>query len=157
MILSMKKTLQALFLVALAALATAQASSAAGVQVNAVGLHGYDPVAYFADHKARRGDNGYSAAHDGVVYLFANEDNLNAFKKNPAAYLPQYGGYCAMGVSLGYKLPIDPEAWEVVDGKLYLNVSKKVKETWLKDVPGNIAKANTNWPDIRDIPIDQFK
>ena len=152
----MTKTIKAA-LIALAAIFTVPAlGQAAGVETNAVGLRGYDPVAYFADREARPGDNGYSAAHNGVVYLFANEANQTAFKANPDAYLPEYGGYCAMGVALGYKLPIDPEAWEVVDGKLYLNVSKQVKKTWLKDVPGNIAKADTNWPDIKDIPLDQF-
>lgn len=76
--------------------------------------------------------------------------NRHAFSAAPARYLPAYGGFCAYDVAVGKKLDVDPEAWRVVDGRLYSNLNKKVQKTWLEDVPGNIAKADTNWPEIKD-------
>lgn len=136
--------------VALSAAALTQAASAAGFDQNAVAVRGYDVVAYFDDGEAQAGDNGFFAVHDGLTYLFTNEQHREAFLADPAHYVPEYGGYCAMGVALGYKLPVDPEAWHIENGRLYLNVSKAVQKTWLKDVPGNIVKADNNWPAIKD-------
>jgi len=66
----------------------------------------------------------------------------------PAAYAPQYGGYCAWAVSQGYTASTDPHAWRIVDGKLYLNYSKGVQKRWQQDIPGNIAKGDANWPKV---------
>ncbi len=130
-------------------------ASAAGIDTNAVGLRGYDPVAYFNEGVPTQGENGHVAIYDDVVYLFSSDANKVAFEADPTAFLPQYGGYCAMGVALGKKIPIDPEAWKIVDGKLYLNVSKQVAKHWSKDIPGNITKADNNWPGIKDVsPAD---
>ena len=65
-----------------------------------------------------------------------------------SGYAPQYGGYCAWAVSQGYTAPIDPKAWKVVDGKLYLNYSKSVQKNWEKDIPGHIVSADGHWPRI---------
>ena len=62
--------------------------------------------------------------------------------------MPQYGGYCAYGVSVGAKFDGDPHLWKVVDGKLYLNLNEGVQKIWAKDVPGNIEKADRNWRQI---------
>ena len=64
-------------------------------------------------------------------------------------YAPQYGGYCAYGVAVGKKFYSDPNRWKIVDGKLYLNLDKKIQNTWNKDVNGYIVKANNNWMDIK--------
>ncbi len=114
-------------------------------------LHGYDPVAYFAAGKPARGEAKYTATHDGATYRFATASNRDSFTANPSKYAPQFGGYCAMGVALNKKLDVDPAAWRIVDGKLYLNVNRTVQRDWQKDIPGNIAKANTNWPAIRGL------
>ena len=65
-------------------------------------------------------------------------------------YAPQFGGFCAMGVVLEKKLDGDPQAWRVVDNKLYLNVNKDIQKKWLEDVPGNISKAGKTWPEIKN-------
>jgi hypothetical protein len=78
----------------------------------------------------------------------ASAANRDAFKADPAKYAPQYGGYCAWAVSRGYTAGIDPEAWKIVNDRLYLNYSTAVQAKWSEDIPGNIAKAGENWPKI---------
>jgi hypothetical protein len=95
-----------------------------------------------------------TATHDGATYRFASAAHRDAFQADPDRYLPVYGGYCAYGVANGHKVKVDPEAFRVVDGRLYLNYSKGVQSKWLKDIPGNIAAAERNWPALRDKPRD---
>lgn len=113
-------------------------------------LRGYDAVAYHTQGKALKGTTEFSAMHNGATYHFASAANRDAFKANPAKYEPAYGGFCAMGVALEKKLDGDPELFKVVDGKLYLNVNADVVKVWSKDIPGNIGKAEMNWPAIKD-------
>lgn len=115
--------------------------------VAGVGAGGYDVVSYF-DGEARAGDAALTAEHDGVTYRFSSAANRERFLADPKRHLPQYGGYCAYAVSQGYTAKIDPEAWSVVDGKLYLNYSKRVRSTWEKDIAGHIRSANENWPSV---------
>lgn len=115
-----------------------------------IALHGYDPVAYFTVGTPAKGSVKFSATYDGARYYFANAKNLKTFKANPSAYAPQYGGFCAMGVALHKKLDGDPNVWKIVDGKLYLNVNKDVSVAWQRDIPGNLAKANEEWPTIKN-------
>ena len=110
-------------------------------------LEGYDPVSYF-DGKPAKGDARYSATHKGVQYRFASAQSLARFKANPDAFLPQYGGYCAWAVARGYTAKADPLAWKLVGGKLYLNYDARIQERWAADIPGNIEKANKNWPQV---------
>ena len=117
---------------------------------NGVALHGYDPVAYFTEDKAVLGDAANSASHNGATYYFASADNKAAFEQDPDKYAPQYGGYCAMGTSLNKKFDVDPTQFAVIDDKLYVNLNDKVKQRWSEDIPGNIEKANANWPEIKD-------
>lgn len=124
---------------------------AAGPEVNAPGglaIHGYDPVAYFAAGAPTMGDPAITAEWNGATYRFASAANRDAFMANPGAYAPQYGGYCAMGTSLGRKIDVDPVQWRIVDGKLYLNSSPEAHGAWSSDVPGNIMKADVQWPKI---------
>lgn len=107
-------------------------------------VRGYDIVAYH-EGKPAEGMAEFETEHAGAKYRFASAEHLAAFRAAPAKYLPQYGGYCALGMAGGYKAPTDPRVFKIVDGKLYLNYSAKVGEMWGKDVPGNIAKADTNW------------
>ena len=115
-----------------------------------LGAKGYDVVAYFTDGKPVKGDPQFMLEHGGVKWQFASAEHRDLFKADPAKYAPQYGGYCAYGVAVGGLYDVRPDdSWSVVDGKLYLNKDPGVKQTWLKDVPGNISKAETNWPKIR--------
>lgn len=111
-------------------------------------VSGFDPVAYFVEGKPVEGRADLEFEWNGATWRFASASNLDAFKANPEAYAPQYGGYCAWAVSQGYTASSDPQAWRVVDGKLYLNYSKSVQERWATDIPGNIAKADRNWPKV---------
>jgi hypothetical protein len=112
----------------------------------AVALHGYDPVAYFTDAKPVLGDLRFTQFWNGANWIFHSEANRAKFVADPTAFAPQYDGYCAYAASLGYIAPGDPQVCRVVDGKLYLNFSVQAAELWEKGIPGNIAKANENWP-----------
>lgn len=118
-------------------------------QKNGIAIQGYDPVAYFESSKAIKGRKEISTSFNGVTYQFISEDHKALFLKNPAYYEPQFGGYCAFGMSNGYKAPIQPEAFTVVDDKLYLNYNLEVKEMWLKEQAERIKKAEVNWEKIK--------
>lgn len=113
-------------------------------------IRGYDPVAYFTDNKAVKGDDRFSFEWKNAVWHFANGENLAAFKSDPQKYAPQYGGYCAYGTSEGHKAPTNPDAWTIINNKLYFNYNKNVQSMWKKDTEGNIQKAEKNWPLIKD-------
>jgi len=113
---------------------------------NGSAINGYDPVAYFTENKAVEGKDDYNFVWNETKWLFSSQANLDAFKANPTKYAPQFGGFCAFGVSENHKSPTDPNAWTIVDDKLYLNYSNKVKELWSKDIPARIKKANDYWP-----------
>lgn len=114
----------------------------------AVAIRGADPVAYFTEDKAVKGSADYEYEWNGATWRFSSAENRDLFASNPEAYAPQYGGYCAKAVSEGNLASIDPEAWGIVDGKLYLNYSPGVQQQWLQDVSGNIAKGDQNWDDV---------
>lgn len=113
-------------------------------------INGYDPVAYFTDDKPVRGSEDFTSEYDGAVWRFASAESKATFDADPETYAPQYGGYCAWAVANGYTAKTDPDAWSIEGGKLYLNFSKGVRRRWLKDVPGNIAKGDANWPRVLD-------
>lgn len=113
-------------------------------------IKGYDAVAYFNQSKPVKGSKEYSTTWKGATWYFSSKENLDAFKMSPDKYAPQYGGYCAYGLSQGHKAPIDPAAWTIVDGKLYLNYSQDVKTTWTKDRDKYIKDANSKWPGLKD-------
>lgn len=117
-----------------------------------VGAGGYDLVSYQTGKKPLPGNGNFVSTVDKVNYIFANKKNMDTFNKNKSKYLPQYGGYCAFGASVGKKFIGDPNVWEVVEGKLYFNLDNGIKKMWVKDIPGNIKKANENWKEIRHVP-----
>ena len=112
-------------------------------------IRGYDPVAYFTDGKPVEGKAEFTHSYQGTEWRFASAANRDAFAAEPARYAPQYGGYCAWAVSEGYTAPIDPDAWRIEDSKLYLNYSQSVQRQWAEDIPGNISKADANWPGLK--------
>jgi hypothetical protein len=119
-------------------------------QTKAGAIDGYDPVAYFTEGKPAKGKKEFSHSWMGANWLFASAANRDAFAAAPEKYAPQYNGYCAYGIANGYAVKIDPDAWTVENGKLYLNYSKSVRADWLKEKPGYIAKGDANWPGIKE-------
>jgi YHS domain-containing protein len=117
-------------------------------QTNGVAIRGYDPVAYFLDNIPTEGLAEYSTTWQGVEWRFKSKENLDLFTGNPEKYAPQFGGFCAYGVSDNHKSPTDPSAFTVVNEKLYLNYSPKVKQLWSKDREMHIRRAETNWPSL---------
>ncbi len=113
-------------------------------------IRGYDPVAYFTEGKPIEGSSDHSVEYNGARWHFASAANRQLFAADPAKYAPQYGGYCAWAVANNYTASIDPHAWTIKDGKLYLNFSKFVRARWAIDKSGNIAKGDVNWPVLRD-------
>ena len=113
-----------------------------------VAIRGADPVAYFTQSDAVMGSPEYEYEWNGATWRFSSTANMEAFKADPEAYAPQYGGYCAKALSEGNLASVDPRAWSIVDGKLYLNYSADVQAQWAEDVPGNIEKADTFWPTV---------
>lgn len=109
-------------------------------------LRGHDPVAYFKEHRPVPGRAEFTAQHRGSTFRFASQANRDAFVADPAKYAPQYGGFCAFGMASGYKAAIDPAAFSVVDGRLYLNYNRDIQKQWSADTPGFIAKADRHWP-----------
>ncbi|MCU0925767.1 MAG: YHS domain protein [Hydrogenophaga sp.] len=128
----------------------ARATGAVNVNAQGVAVQGYDPVAYFLMSKPVKGVPEFSATWNGATYWFASASHRDTFQADPARYEPQYGGYCAFGVAQGAKPDIDPHAFAVVDGKLYLNLSPGVQKRWQADIPGHIQKANQNWLTLKN-------
>jgi YHS domain-containing protein len=119
------------------------------VFINAKGaLRGYDPVAYFKESKPVEGKKEFSSGWNGADWFFSSLQNKEDFDANPEKFAPQYGGYCAYGLSKGYKAPTDPQAWTIVEDKLYLNYNKEVQQTWNKSQGEFIKKADKNWPEV---------
>ena len=133
-----------------AAPATAAAPSKVLVNVDrhGLGLAGYDPVAFFTDSAAVRGDSTHRASYGGATYWFASEAHRALFQADPAKYVPQFGGYCAYGASRGYAAKVEIDTWQIINGRLTLNYNKDVQRTFNQDVAGYLRKANENWAGI---------
>lgn len=124
---------------------------------NDVAVEGYDTVAYFTENAAVEGSAEYTAVHHGAIYKFSSKKNRDLFKENPEKYLPAYGGFCAYGVTKYRKFDIDPEAFKIVDGKLYLNLKKSVQKRWVKDLDDNISEGNEAWGEIVALTDKELK
>lgn len=119
---------------------------------NGVAINGYDPVAYFTNHRPVKGSDKYMATYKGATFHFASAAHRDAFAANPRRFAPQYGGYCAFGTAQGHKASTEPQAFTVVDNKLYLNYNDSVLKTWRQDVSGYIKKAEANWEKVKVQP-----
>ena len=115
------------------------------VDKDGVAVNGYDVVAYF-DGESVRGIPDFSIEYRGATWYFETPANAGQFQSNPGKYEPMYGGYCAYGVSQGYLVGTDPEAWSVVDGTLYLNYNGTIRNRWLANQANFIAIADKHWP-----------
>ena len=135
---------------AIAAPAHADGGIYVGVEGENIALSGYDSVSYFqGDGVPVKGDARFSVDYNGAEWHFASQANADAFKADPEAYAPQYGGHCAWALGANGRLaPGDPKVYKIVNGKLYLNFNKAVQNRWLKNISGFITKANVAWIDI---------
>lgn len=111
-------------------------------------IGGYDAVGYFESRDAVRGDSRFTHDWNGATWHFASAANRDKFAANPQTYAPQYDGYCGYAAAFESKAHGDPEVWEIVDGKLYLNLSSGVQRRWQRDIPGFISKADAAWPSV---------
>jgi YHS domain-containing protein len=121
----------------------------------ALAVGGYDLVSY-QQGEPQKGTGHHLSSYKGNQYAFANEDNQEAFEEDPEAYLPQYGGFCAYGAALGKKFYGDPTVYEVVDGKLYLNLDSKIQGLWSEDKAKNIETADELWASIKYVPANEL-
>lgn len=113
-----------------------------------IAIKGYDPVAYFTLGKAIKGLPDFSYKWGGTTWQFSVKAHLDSFVVRPEKYVPQYGGYCAFGCSENHLSPTDPEAWTIVNGKLYLNYNLRTRVAWLQDTTTRIKNANMYWPSL---------
>ena len=114
-----------------------------------VAIKGYDPVAYFTPGKPTPGSPDISYEWDGARWQFADATHRELFLSDPEAYAPQYGGYCALGMTTGNRGETDPEVWAIVDGKLYLNYEKSGQDEWRQHQAANIAQADAQWAKLK--------
>lgn len=112
-------------------------------------LHGIDPVAFIELGNRIEGSASHTAVHDGVAYYFASAENKDTFEKRPSRYVPENGGFCTFGVSVGKKFDGDPNYADVVDGKLYVFLNEDIFKMYQKDREGTIKKARGQWRKIR--------
>lgn len=114
-----------------------------------VAVKGFDTVAYFTAQKAIEGNPQYSFVWNGAKWYFSSAENMEKFKSAPENYAPQFGGYCSFAVSKGYTADGDPNAWKIVDGRLYLNYNQKVKEMWEAEQEKRIEDGKKNWEEFK--------
>ena len=118
---------------------------------NDTAIDGYDTVAYFTQGKPVKGDKKFEFSWRNANWRFATQENLDLFKQSPEKYAAQYGGYCAWAMAGGKTAGIDPDAWHIKDGKLYLNYNKNVQKEWFQTIDADIISANKNYPEITDV------
>jgi len=108
-------------------------------------IAGYDPVAYHKESKPVSGSEDFFYVWNHAKWHFSCKENMEVFKENPERYAPQYNGYCAFGLSRNDFVEVDPEAWAIVNNKLYLTYNHEIRNAWLQDKRNYIAKADRNW------------
>ncbi|MEP0176931.1 MAG: YHS domain-containing (seleno)protein [Paraglaciecola sp.] len=118
---------------------------------NNIAIDGYDTVAYFTESKPVKGNKNITAVWHDATWQFSSEENLALFNENPEKYAAQYGGWCAYGMSNEATVRIDPEAWHITDGKLYLNYSKRIQKKWLADKMYRIEDADLYYPEVTNV------
>ncbi len=117
---------------------------------NGIAIDGTDPTGYFTDGAPVTGDPEIALDWNGATWRFASAEARAMFEADPGRYAPRFGGYCAWAVAEGYTASTTPEAWKIVDDRLYLNFSRRIQRRWEQDIPGNILRAEANWPAVLD-------
>ncbi|MBT4045763.1 MAG: YHS domain-containing protein [Rhodospirillaceae bacterium] len=137
-------------LVVISVARAAEAPQHINVDADGYSIDRYDPVAYFTEGQPVRGKPEFSAEYQGAKYAFSSKKNRERFLDNPDKFVPQYGGFCAYGVVHGGKSNVDPEVWEIVDGRLYLMISGGTMSVWQKKKKTYIQMADKAWRTITD-------
>lgn len=114
-----------------------------------VAIDGYDPVSYFVEGQARRGSSEVAMSWGGATWHFAGAENRDAFSADPARYVPAYGGYCAWAASRGKIAPVDPRAWHIENGRLFLNYNARLNRRFVETASERIAAGDASWPELR--------
>lgn len=127
-----------------------QSKSIVNIDSQGIGAHGYDPVAFFTEKTANKGDSQWQSTYGGATYYFQSNSNREMFDKDPGKYAPQYGGYCAMAMTMGKLEDVDPTFFVVHDGKLLLQRNEKAHLMFSRDLDGNHRKADANWAKLED-------
>ncbi|RXR28876.1 YHS domain-containing protein [Flavobacterium piscinae] len=122
---------------------------AAIYSTNGMALNGYDMVDLVDHSTLQKGNKEIYYTYQETDWYFSSLENRNTFASNPEQYIPQYGGYCAYGMSKGYKAPTQIETWSIVEGKLYLNYNLEVKKIWINNQKDFIQQADKNWSTIQ--------
>lgn len=117
------------------------AGDAVSVDADKVAIQGYDTVAYFTDGKPVKGSPAFEAVWQDARWRFANAEHRDMFSAAPETYAPRFGGFCIMAMTMGMSEKPNPEAWAIVDGKLYLASAKRDFDDLNKDLAGNLQKA----------------
>jgi len=115
---------------------------------NSVAIQGYDPVAFFTQNKPVKGSAEFQSSYRGAIYYFVSAEDKATFDAAPGKYEPQFGGYCAYGVSQGHLAPVKIEAFQIVNGRLLMQYDLDVKGKFNKDQTGSLQKADQNWPGL---------
>ena len=117
-----------------------------------VAIKGYDVVAYFTVGEPVKGSSEFEADYKNATFRFASRENRQRFLDDPEAYMPAYGGYCALGVANGYKDDMHPQAFDIVKGRLFFNLTPSIGYHWRQHQDNAIARADENWPELRNAP-----
>lgn len=115
-----------------------------------IAIKGYDPVAYFTEGRPVLGDPAISASFDGAIWQFTTPEHRRVFLEHPTRYEPEYGGFCAYGAAKGYKTDIDPAAFSIIGGRLYLNANLDIRTVWRSELLTSIAEADRNWAEVKE-------
>ena len=108
-------------------------------------IKGYDTVAYFKLGKAVKGSESFTFRWHDMTWQFSSREHRDLFAADPLQYAPQYDGYCAWAMTESRLSITDPEVWNIVEGKLYLNCSPEAFRKWSRDIPGHIRQADAIW------------
>lgn len=127
----------------------ASAETSINKDENNIAISGYDTVAYFTEERAVKGRSEIDYVWQNTRWFFSNETNRELFASSPENFAPQFGGYCAGAMTRGIEVKADPEAWTIVDGKLFIKVNKEARDDWRKDSAENIENANKSWEEKR--------
>ncbi len=118
-------------------------------------ISGFDPVNYFTLGEPRKGSPELTTQHNGATYWFSSAENLALFRADPDRYTPEYGGFCSYGVRIGQKFDVDPYAWSIRDGRLFLQLDPGTRVVWQEDEAENVRIADILWPTVQDLPKDE--
>lgn len=120
------------------------------IRAQEIAIKGYDPVAYFTQNKPVKGHDSISIKLSGVRWLFSSVENQMAFNRTPEKFMPQFSGFCAYAAAHNYIYEADPRVWTIVDGRLYLNYSEKVRSMWEVQRDSMIVAGHKNWINLKD-------